>query len=58
MAEFLLAFLLLTLSAAAMAVGALRGRAPLKGSCGGMQQLGLGDCEICGGNPDKCAKSG
>ena len=54
MAEFLLAFLLLALSVTAMAVGVLRGRAPLKGSCGGL--AGLGDCEICGGKPEQCGK--
>ena len=30
------------------------GRQPIKGSCGGLAQLGLGSCEICGGDPARC----
>ena len=39
-----------------MAVGVISGRDPLKGSCGGLNKLGLrdGDCPVCGGNPAKC----
>lgn len=39
-----------------MAVGVMAGREPLKGSCGGLNKLGLrdGDCPVCGGNPAKC----
>ncbi|MGH8494265.1 MAG: (Na+)-NQR maturation NqrM [Moraxellaceae bacterium] len=39
-----------------MAVGVMLGREPLKGSCGGLNKLGLrdGDCPVCGGNPAKC----
>jgi hypothetical protein len=39
-----------------MAVGVMIGREPLKGSCGGLNKLGLrdGDCPVCGGNPAKC----
>jgi hypothetical protein len=39
-----------------MAVGVMMGREPIKGSCGGLNKLGLrdGDCPVCGGNPAKC----
>jgi len=38
-----------------MAVGVLFGRAPIKGSCGGMSAVGIdAECEICGGNPARC----
>lgn len=40
---------------AAMAVGVIFSNKPIKGSCGGLANLGMkGDCEICGGNRDKC----
>lgn len=46
---FVLAFLIMALVTAAMAIGALAGRGPLKGSCGGIAALGLeGRCAICG----------
>jgi len=40
---------------AAMAVGVINGRAPIKGSCGGMGALGMDTaCDICGGDPQRC----
>ncbi|NJN52087.1 MAG: (Na+)-NQR maturation NqrM [Gammaproteobacteria bacterium] len=51
---FLFTVLLMLGIVAAMSVGVLFGRRPLQGSCGGMARLGLGDCEICGGDPLKC----
>lgn len=39
---------------AAMAIGIMLGRPPIKGSCGGMAALTAGTCEICGGDPAKC----
>lgn len=46
---FVLAFLIMALIMAAMAIGALAGRGPLKGSCGGIAALGIeGRCAICG----------
>lgn len=50
----LVAFLLIV---GAMSVGVLVANKPIKGSCGGLQSLGLKDgCEICGGNDEECEK--
>lgn len=60
MLEVLLAFIVLVLILAAMSVGVLLGRKPLKGSCGGVgAALGEKDytCDICGGDPAKCDAS-
>ncbi|MGI9322323.1 MAG: (Na+)-NQR maturation NqrM [Pseudomonadales bacterium] len=55
MTEFLLTFVFLSLIVAAMAIGVLRGRAPIQGSCGGLNRLEINSaCEICGGDPAKC----
>ena len=49
------AFLLMTLLVGIMAVGVIFGRQPISGSCGGMKALGMEmECEICGGDLDKC----
>ena len=54
---FLLVFVVLMLIIAAMAVGVMMGRKPLKGSCGGVGAA-LGEknysCDICGDDPNKC----
>ena len=56
--EFLLAFLLMLLVVAGMAVGVMAGRKPLKGSCGGLAAVGIeGRCEICGDDPSRCEKT-
>ena len=53
----ILAFILLTIVFAAMSIGLLMGRNPIKGSCGGVGAA-LGEkeynCEICGDNPQRC----
>ena len=55
MIEFLLSFIILLAVLAGMAIGVIKGRAPISGSCGGLNNLGIdGACEICGGNPEKC----
>ncbi len=52
-------FVFMLLVVAAMAVGVMFGRKPISGSCGGLQTLGIaGECEICGGNPERCDSSG
>ena len=57
MLEFVLVFAVLMLIIAAMAVGVMMGRKPLKGSCGGVGAA-LGEknysCDICGDDPNKC----
>ena len=52
---FFLAFILVSVLVALMAVGVLFGRKPIAGSCGGMKALGMEmECEICGGDAAKC----
>lgn len=43
---------------AGMAIGVLMGRAPVKGSCGGLGAVGVrGDCGVCGRKVgEACAK--
>ena len=58
MTTVILAFVLMLIIVAAMAVGVAMGRKPIAGSCGGMKALNLGTaCEVCGGNPAKCDRS-
>ena len=55
MAEFILAFIFMLAAVAAMAIGVLNGRAPISGTCGGLNNMGeAGACEICGGDTSKC----
>lgn len=57
MTIYILAFVAMLLVVAGMALGAIVQNKPLKGSCGGLNSLGLKDgCEICGGNDDECKK--
>ena len=57
--EFLLTFLIMGLIIAGMAIGAMAGRGPLKGSCGGLSAVGIeGRCEICGDDPSRCEERG
>ncbi|MDP5054358.1 MAG: (Na+)-NQR maturation NqrM [Congregibacter sp.] len=52
---FVLAFLIMALIMCGMAVGAMAGRGPLKGSCGGLAAVGIeGRCDICGDDPSLC----
>jgi hypothetical protein len=57
MAEMLLAIAIFGLLIAAMAIGVLMGGKPISGSCGGVGAA-LGEanynCDICGGDPNKC----
>lgn len=59
MAEFIISVLIFALVIAVMAIGVMAGRAPIKGSCGGLGKLGVaGACEICGGDVQRCDKQG
>ncbi|MFN3164629.1 MAG: (Na+)-NQR maturation NqrM [Pseudohongiellaceae bacterium] len=59
MATLLVTFIVLALIVAMMSVGVLMGRKPVQGSCGGLNKIeGMGDCEICGGDRDRCDESG
>lgn len=55
MTLFLISVGVICLVMAAMAVGVMNGREPIKGSCGGIGALGVDTaCEICGGDPQRC----
>ncbi|MEM7220511.1 MAG: (Na+)-NQR maturation NqrM [Pseudomonadota bacterium] len=59
MTTVVLAFGIMLIIVAGMAVGVLFGRRPISGSCGGLAGLGLdAECEICGGNPARCESGG
>ena len=52
---FVISFLVFALIIAAMAVGVMAGRAPIKGSCGGIGAVGIDQsCDLCGGDPQRC----
>lgn len=55
MATVLITTVIMILVVAGMAIGVIFGRAPIKGSCGGLNNAGVGgECELCGGNPARC----
>ncbi|MDO6681137.1 MULTISPECIES: (Na+)-NQR maturation NqrM [unclassified Oceanobacter] len=57
MTMMLVAFAVMLLIVAAMAVGVLMGRKPISGSCGGMAAIGMESaCDVCGGDKKKCEK--
>lgn len=58
MMQLFLTFIAIAIVILLMSVGVLFGRKPVQGSCGGMNNIeGMGDCEICGGNTDKCEQA-
>lgn len=51
-------FIVLALIVAAMAIGVIMGRAPIKGTCGGLNNGSADEgCSFCGGNPTKCKET-
>ncbi len=54
-AILLLSFLIIGVAIAAMSIGVMSGRSPIKGSCGG---LNAGGCELCRGDREDAARSG
>ena len=55
MSLFVITAIFIGIVMAAMAVGVIMGRGPIKGSCGGMGALGIDtSCDICGGDPRRC----
>ena len=57
MTTILLTIVIFALLIAGMAIGVLMGGKPISGSCGGVGAA-LGEsnynCDICGGDPNKC----
>lgn len=47
-ATMLLSFAIVVLVMAAMGIGVMVGRSPIRGSCGGLN--GTGSCELCSGH--------
>ena len=57
MVTVLLTVLIVALIIAGMAVGVIFANKTIKGSCGGIQAIGMGtECDICGGDAQKCEK--
>ncbi|WP_237064792.1 (Na+)-NQR maturation NqrM [Microbulbifer guangxiensis] len=54
---YIFAFIAVALVITGMALGAIIQNKPLKGSCGGLNNIGMKqDCAICGGDDDECRK--
>ncbi|MEL0167875.1 MAG: (Na+)-NQR maturation NqrM [Pseudomonadaceae bacterium] len=55
---WLMAFVVMLLCVAGMAVGVMMGRKPIAGSCGGIGAVGVDKaCGICGGDTTKCEEA-
>ena len=55
MTTILLTIVIFALLIAGMAIGVLRGRKPIAGTCGGLNNMGGGGtCDLCGGDTQKC----
>jgi len=58
LATIIAAIVVFGLLFAGMAVGVIFSNKPIKGSCGGLANVGIeGECEICGGDMSKCDES-
>ena len=56
MIEFIFSFAILLASVIAMAIGIIKGRDPIAGSCGGLKSLnGDAACQFCG-KRENCAR--
>ena len=56
MIEFIFSFTILLASVIDMAIGVIKGRAPIAGSCGGLKSLnGNAACQFCG-KKENCAR--
>lgn len=54
--SFVLVFIAMLASVAAMSIGVMLGRRPIQGSCGGLGALGVdAECKLCGGIATRCA---
>ncbi len=50
-----LTIIIIGLLIAGMSIGVILQKKPIKGTCGGLNALGMDtDCEICGGDRSKC----
>ena len=59
MMTFILSTILFALVIAGMSVGVIFQNKPIKGSCGGLNNIGLGgSCDVCGGDTTKCEEEG
>lgn len=59
MATVFIAFIVMLITVAALAVGVMMGRKPIGGSCGGMAAVGVtGSCSCGRGKPGSCATDG
>lgn len=57
MTTFIIVFFVMLLIVVGMSVGVLFANKPIKGSCGGMNALGMEtECDVCGGDTQKCEK--
>jgi uncharacterized protein len=58
MTTVIAAFIIVALVVAGMAIGVIFGRKPIKGTCGGLNNMeGQSSCDLCGGNPAKCEET-
>lgn len=53
MQTFILTLILMLLSVLGLGIGVLAGRAPIKGSCGGLACIRGTRCDACTRKPDK-----
>jgi hypothetical protein len=57
MSLFLITVAIVGIALAAMSIGVIFGRQPIKGSCGGLSNIAGAECGICGaGAGDPCNK--